>query len=160
MTTTAGRRLRAVSPLPGQLSLDLPGIPTADQLAEQVAELTPAPCSARPGRTRGGGVGEPVRPRRLVPTRDVDESRPAVVARVPVAVWAVWDEEDLVGVYAAEATARADAAVLARDAVRSGRRASIIDCLPLRVFTEAQHGNRPRPGAGWPGRGAGGFDRR
>jgi len=76
-----------------------------------------------------------------------------------VAVWAVWDEEDLVGVYAEESTARADAGVLARDAVRSGRRASIIDCLPLRVFTETQHGNRPRPAAGLPGRGAGGVGR-
>ncbi len=149
MTTTPGRRLRVVSPLPGQLSLDLPGIPTAEQVAEVAAART-----ARRGRAPGDRPGESVRPRRLVPTREVDGSRPAVVARVPVAVWAVWDEEDLVGVYAEEGTARADAAVLARDAVRSGRRASIIDCLPLRVFTEAQHGNRPRPAAGWPGRGA------
>jgi hypothetical protein len=73
---------------------------------------------------------------------------------------AVWDEEDLVGVYAQENTARADAAVLQRDAVRSERRAGIIDCLPLQVFTESQHGNRPRPAPGWPGRGAEGFDRR
>jgi len=158
MTTTAGRRLRVVPPLPGQLSLDLPGIPTPDQLAEQVAELAAARTPRR-GRAPGEGLGES-RPRRLVPTRDVDESRPAQAARVPVAVWAVWDEEDLVGVYAAESTARADAAVLRRDAVRSGRRASIIDCLPLQVFTAAQHGNRPRPAAGWPGRGAGVFDRR
>ncbi len=159
MTTTAGRRLRVVSQLPGQLSLDLPGIPTVDQLAEQAAELAAARTPRR-GRAPGGGVGEPVRPRRLVPTRDVDQSRPAVPARVPVAVWAVWDEEDLVGVYAEEATARADAGVLARDAVRSGRRATIIDCLPLQVFTEPQHGNRPRPAAGLPGRGTGGVDRR
>jgi len=159
MTTTAGRRLRVVPPLPGQLSLDLPGIPTIGELAEQVAELAAARTPRR-GPAPGGGVGEVVRPRRLVPTRDVDESRPAQAARVPVAVWAVWDEEDLVGVYAAESTARADAAVLRRDAVRSGRRASIIDCLPLQVFTAAQHGRRPRPAAGWPGRGAGVFDRR
>ncbi len=155
MTTTPGRRLRVVPPLAGQLSLDLPGIPTAEQVAELAAART-----TRRGPAPGGGVGEVVRPRRLVPTRDVDESRPARVARVPVAVWAVWDEEDLVGVYAAESTARADAAVLRRDAVRSGRRASIIDCLPLQVFTAAQHGRRPRPAAGWPGRGAGVFDRR
>jgi len=154
MTTTPGRRLRVVPPLPGQLSLDLPGIPTAEQVAEVAAART-----ALPGRTRGEGVGEAVRPRRLVPTRDVDDASPAVVARVPVAVWAVWDEEDLVGVYAQESTARADAAVLARDAVRSGRRAAIIDCLPLQVFTEPQHGNRPRPAAGWPGRGTGGLGR-
>jgi len=158
VTTTAGRRSRVVSQLPGQLSLDLPGIPTIDQLAEQAAEL----AAARTSRRRpvpGEGMGEP-RPRRLLPTRGVDVSGTAQAARVPVAVWAVWDEEDLVGVYAEESTARADAAVLARDAVRSGRRASIIDCLPLQVFTETQHGNRPRPGAGWPGRGTGGFDRR
>jgi len=37
-----------------------------------------------------------------------------------VAVWAVWDGEDLVGVYAEESTARADAAVLQRDATRAG----------------------------------------
>jgi len=129
-----------VPPLPGQLSLDLPGIPTIGELAEQVAELAAARTPRR-GRAPGGGVGEP-RPRRLLPTRGVDVSGTAQAARVPVAVWAVWDEEDLVGVYAEESTARADAAVLARDAVRSGRRASIIDCLPLRVFTEAQHRGR------------------
>ena len=35
---------------------------------------------------------------RLLPTRHTDPDGPAVVARVPVAVWAVWDGEDLVGV--------------------------------------------------------------
>jgi len=141
MTTTPGRRLRVVPPLAGQLSLDLPGIPTAEQVAELAAART-----TRRGPAPGGGVGEVVRPRRLVPTRDVDESRPARVARV--AVWAVWDEEDLVGVYAAESTARADAAVLRRDAVRSGRRASIIDCLPLQVFTATRPPATRPPGRG------------
>jgi len=61
---------------------------------------------------------------------------------VPVAVWAVWDGEDLVGVYAAESTARADAAVLRRDAARVGMRAGSVDCLPLQVFTEPQHTRR------------------
>ncbi len=37
-----------------------------------------------------------------------------------VAVWAVWDGEDLVGVYAQESTARADAAVLRRARDRYG----------------------------------------
>jgi len=156
MTTTAGRRLRAVPPLPGQLSLDLPGIPTAGQVAELTAART-----ARPGRTRGGGVGESGRARRLVRTREVDVSGPGVVARVPVAVWAVWDEEDLVGVYAAESTARADAAVLARDAVRSGRRrrlgrtagaaGRLWGSCRLRRAIEDSDGARPRPvlGAAW-----------
>ena len=48
-TTAAGRRLRVVPPLAGQLSLVLPGIPTAEQVAE-----------------RGGGAGcrasHPVQP--------------------------------------------------------------------------------------------------
>lgn len=141
MTTTAGRRLRAVSPLPGQLSLDLPGIPTVDQLAEQAAELAAARTPRR-GRAPGGGVGEPVRPRRLVPTRDVERSGQAVAARVPVAVWAVWDGEDLVGVYAQESVARGDAAVLRRDAARAGHRGRTVDCLPLQVLTESQHTHR------------------
>jgi len=65
-----------------------------------------------------------------------------VLARVPVAVWAVWDGEDLVGVYAQESTARADAAVLKRDAARAGLRGLSVDCLPLQVFTESQHTRR------------------
>jgi len=65
-----------------------------------------------------------------------------VLARVPVAVWAVWDGEDLVGVYADEAAGRADAAVLQRDAARAGVRAGSVDCLPLQVFTESQHTRR------------------
>ncbi len=140
MTTTAGRRLRVVPPLPGQLSLDLPGIPTPDQLAEQVAELAAARTPRR-GRAPGEGLGES-RPRRLVPTRDADRVGPAQAARVPVAVWAVWDGDDLVGVYAQESTARGDAAVLRRDAVRAGTRPGSVDCLPLRVFTESQHIHR------------------
>ncbi len=44
--------------------------------------------------------------------------------------------------YAAESTARADAAVVQRDAVRSGRRAATVDWLTLQVLTGAQHGNR------------------
>jgi len=65
-----------------------------------------------------------------------------VSAPVAVAVWAVWDGEDLVGVYADEGTARADAAVLQRDAARAGYRARTVDCLPLQVFTESQHTRR------------------
>jgi len=63
---------------------------------------------------------------------------PGVRARVPVAVWAGWDGENLVGVYAEESMARADAAVLQRDAARVGVRAGSVDCLPLQVFTESQ----------------------
>ncbi len=140
----AGRRLRVVPPLPGQLSPDLPGIPTAEQIAHQVAQLGAARTTRR-SPTPGDGSGESGRPRRLLPTRDVDESSPAVAARVPVAVWAVWDGEDLVGVYAEGATARADAAALRRDAARAGHRGSAVDCLPLQVFTEPQHRTRPRP---------------
>ncbi len=90
---------------------------------------------------------------RLLPTRHTDPNRPALPARVPVAVWAVWDEEDLVGVYAEEAAARADAAVLQRDAARAGHRARVVDCLPLQVFTEARHTHRlPRWTPSRPGR--------
>ncbi len=138
MTVGSGRRLRVVPPLPGQLSLDLPGIPTVDQLAQQVAGVDAArPCPAPPGQP-----GQPGQPVRLVPTRDADRVGPAVTARVPVAVWAVWDGDDLVGVYAQESTARGDAAVLRRDAVRAGTRPGSVDCLPLRVFTESQHIHR------------------
>jgi len=136
VTVGSGRRLRVVPPLPGQLSLDLPGIPTVDQLAQLVgadaARSGPAPQ----------GSGQAVRLRRLVPTRDVDGSGPAVAARVPVAVWAVWDGEDLVGVYAQESVARGDAALLGRDAARAGHRGQTVDCLPLQVFTESQHTRR------------------
>jgi len=135
--TDSTRRLRAVPPLPGQLTLDLPGF-------RLPAEL-PAPARRR---ARPSVPGEPgpaayrVGPvRRLLPIRHTDHGA-GVVARVPVAVWAVWDGEDLVGVYAEESTARADAAVLQRDAARAGYRARSVDCLPLRVFTEPQHTRR------------------
>jgi len=147
MSATAGRRLRVVPPLPGQLSLDLPGIPTPDQIADQVAERVAA-RTTRCNPTAGDGVGEALWPRRLLPTRDVDESSPVVAARVPVAVWAVWDGEDLVGVYADESTARADAAVLRRDPARAGQRGPAVDCLPLQVLTEPQHPPRRGPGVG------------
>lgn len=93
----------AVGGWPGQLLLDLPGLP----------EPTPAPIPTGwwPPSTPGGASGP-------------------------------------VGVYAEELVARADAAVLRRDAVGAGVRASVIDCLPVQVFTEAQHGNRPRPALG------------
>jgi len=78
---------------------------------------------------------------RLLPTRHTGD-RPGVSARVPVGVWAVWDGEDLVGVYAEESTARTDAAVLRRDAARAGVRAGSVDCLPLQVLTESQHTHR------------------
>jgi len=71
---------------------------------------------------------------RLLPTRHADPDGPGMVALV-----AVWDGEDLVGVYAEESTARADAAVLQWDAARAGHRARSVDCLPLPVFTEPQH---------------------
>ena len=74
-----------------------------------------------------------------VPTRGLDDSVDPVPARVPVAVW---DDEDLVGVYADESTARAYAAVLARDAARAGLRGRVVDCLPLQVFTSPEHSGR------------------
>ncbi len=116
MTVGSGRRLRVVPPLPGQLSLNLPGIPPPDQLAEFAGA-----DAARPGPPPPG---------------------PAVAARVPVGVYAVWDAEDLVGVYADESVARGDAAVLRRDPARSGHRGQTVDCLPLQVFTESQHTHR------------------
>ncbi len=134
MTVGSGRRLRVVPPLPGQLSLDLPGILTVAELADLVVA-----DAARPGPASHGQSEETVRPRRLVRTRDVDRSGPAVAARVPVAVW---DGEDLVGVYAQESVARRDAAVLRRDAARAGHRGRTVDCLPLQVFTESQHTHR------------------
>jgi len=77
----------AVAPaaLPGQFVLDLPGL---DAPAERPA------------------------PRRRA--RPVVEELPAAL-KVPAGqpgVWGVWDGEDLVGVYAEEQVARADAAVL------------------------------------------------
>jgi len=135
--TDPTRRLRAVPPMPGQLTLDLPGLPPPAE------PLAPAPRRARPpvlggrGPAAGGAGAVP----RLLPTRHTDHG-PGVVARVPVAVWAVWDGEDLVGVYSEESTARADAAVLRRDAVRAGVRGGSVDCLPLQVFKESQHTRR------------------
>jgi len=134
VTVGSGRRLRVVPPLPGQLSLNLPGIPTVSELV--VAD------AARPGPAPPGQSAHAARPGRLVPTRDADRVGPAVAARVPVAVWAVWDADDLVGVYAQESLARGDAAVLRRDAARAGHRGRTVDCLPLQVFTESQHTHR------------------
>ena len=131
------RRLRVVPPLPGQLILDLPGLRLPVELA------APAPRRARPaapGEPELAGAGVGAVPR-LLPSRHTDHG-PGVVARVPVAVWAVWDTDDLVGVYAQESTARADAAVLQRDAARAGLRGRTVDCLPLQVFTEPQHTRR------------------
>ncbi len=107
----------AVDPatLPGQLVLDLPGLDVP---------------AGRPAPRR--------RPRPVV------EELPAAlpVPAVPPRVWGVWDGEDLVGIYAEEQVARADAAVLQRDAVRAGVRASTIDCLAVPVLTTAQHRRR------------------
>jgi len=134
---TESRRLRAIPPLPGQLTLDLPGLPLpAEQSAPAPQRRRPAaPSEAVTAADRVGAVP------RLLPTRHTGGG-PGVPARVPVAVWAVWDGEYLVGVYAQESTARADAAVLRRDAVRAGHRARSVDCLPLQVFTESQHTSR------------------
>jgi len=136
VTAGSGRRFRVVPSLPGQLSLDLPGIPTVDQLAQLVVA-----DAARLGPASHGQSGQTVRPQRLLPTRHTGHG-PGVPTRVPVAVWAVWDGDDLVGVYAEESTARADAVVLRRDAARAGHRGRIVDCLPLQVFTESQHTHR------------------
>jgi len=135
------RRLRAVLPLPGQLALDLPGIPPPTQLSARTERRGRPTGVGEPGGAAGGGAG-PVP--RLLPTRHTGDgpAGPGVVARVPVAVWAVWDGEDLVGVYAQESTARVDATVLQRDAARAGYRAGSVDCLPLQVFTESQHTRR------------------
>ncbi len=89
------RRLRAVLPLPGQLMLDVPGLRVPAELpapAPRRGRLA-APCE--PGRAGTAVDAVP----RLLPTRHTDHGL-EVVARVPVAVWAVWDGEDLVGVYA------------------------------------------------------------
>jgi len=109
-----GRRLRVVPPLPvDQLCLELPGVPTVAEVAALAAARRAAVAGA--AAVHGRGAGERPRAGRLVPTRDLDNT-----GGPPVAVWAVWDGEDLVGVYAEESTARADAAVLRRDAARAG----------------------------------------
>ncbi len=99
--------------LPEQLVLDLPGLD--------------APAARSSPRRRA---------------RPAVEELPAVlgVPAVPPRVWGVWDGEDLVGVYVEEQVAGADAAVLQRDAVRAGVRASTIDCLALPVLTATQRG--------------------
>lgn len=131
------RRLRTVPPVPGQLTLDLPGLRLPAELPAPAPRRARAPITGEPG-TAGGGVGAVPR---LLPTRHTGSGL-GLVARVPVAVWAVWDADDLVGVYAQERTARADAAVLQRDAARAGLRGRTVDCLPLQVFTEPQHTRR------------------
>jgi len=134
--TDPTRRLRVVPPLPGQLTLDLPGLPPPLQ------PVAPAPRRTRPAVLESGPAAGPGWVRRLLPTRPTDHAGPAVVARVPVGVWAVWDGGDLVGVYAQENTARGEAGVLRRDAARTGVRPGSVDYLPLRVFTESQHTRR------------------
>jgi len=115
-----GRRFRVVPPLPAdQLCLDLPGVPSVAEVVALAVARRAAVAGA--AAAHGRGAGERPRAGRLVPTRDLDNTGgPPVAARVPAAVWAVWDGEDLVGVYAEESTARADAAVLRRDAARAG----------------------------------------
>jgi len=98
-------RLRAVSPLLRQLTLDLPGFPPFTQLSAPAPRRGRPAAPGEPGTAAGGGLGAVPR---LLPTRQVGDGRG--VARVPVAVWAVCDGEDLVGVYAAENIARADTA--------------------------------------------------
>jgi len=87
------RRLRVVPPLPGQLMLDLPGLPPP--LPPPLQPAPPAPrrtrTAARTGLTAVANGAGPVR--RLLPTRPTDPDGPPVAARVPVAVWAVWDEQ-------------------------------------------------------------------
>jgi len=136
--TETTRRLRALPPLPGQLTLDLPGLPLPVELPAPASRRARPPTPGEPGPAAGGGAGAVPR---VLPTRHSGDG-PGVPARVPVAVWAVWDADDLVGVYAQESTARADAAVLRRDAARAGHRGRTVDCLPLRVFTESQHTHR------------------
>ncbi len=136
--TVTSRRLRAVPPLPGQLILDLPGLRLPAELPAPVPRRAPRPGPGERGTAAGGAGSVP----RLLPIRHTNPG-PGGVAGVPVAVWAVWDGDDLVGVYAQEGTARADAAVLQRDAARAGYRARSVDCLPLQVFTESQHTRWP-----------------
>jgi len=136
--TETTRRLRAVPPLPGQLTLDLPGLPLPAELLAPAPRRPRPPVPGDPVPGAGGGVG-PVR--RLLPSRHTGDG-PGVAARLPVAIWAVWDGEDLVGVYARESIARADAKVLQRDAARAGHRGRSVDCLPLQVYTEPQHTRR------------------
>ncbi len=83
--TDPTRRLRVVPPLPGQLTLDLPGLPPPLQ------PVAPAPRRTRPAVLESGPAAGPGWVRRLLPTRPTDHAGPAVVARVPVGVWAVWD---------------------------------------------------------------------
>jgi len=92
-----------------------------------------------------GHIGLAAGGTRLTPAHAA-QKLPAVlgVPAMPPRVWGVWDGEDLVGVYAEEQVARADAAVLQRDAVRAGVRASTIDCLALPLRTTGQHGRRGR----------------
>jgi len=135
--TEPTRRLRAVPPLPGQLILDLSGLRLPAELPAPAPRRARRSVSGERGASGGGAGAAP----RLLPTRHTDHG-PTVPARVPVAVWAVWDGEDLVGVYAEESTARADAKVLRRDAARAGVRPGSVDCLPLQVFTESQHTHR------------------
>jgi hypothetical protein len=146
--TDPARRLRAAPPSPAQLTLDLPGLRLPAGLPSQARRRVRPPVPGDSGPATAGGAG-PVP--WLLPTRHTGDG-PGVPARVPVAVWAVWDADDLVGVYAQESTARADAAVLQRDAARVGVRPGGVDCLPLQVFTESQHTRRavqwtpPAPG--------------
>jgi len=140
--TAPARRLRAVPPLPGQLILDLPGLRLPAELPAPAPRRARPPVPDEPVTAAGGGPG--LVPR-LLPTRHTGTPAAGrgVSAPVAVAVWAVWDGEDLVGVYADEGTARADAAVLQWDAARAGYRARTVDCLPLQVLTESQHTRRP-----------------
>ncbi len=78
------RRLRVVPPLPGQLMLDLSGLPPPLQPAPPDPRRTrTAACTGLTAVANGAG---PVR--RLLPTRPTDPVGPPVAARVPVAVWA------------------------------------------------------------------------
>lgn len=113
-----------------QLALELPGLPP-------LRLVDPAP--RRPLR--------PVPP--AEPTSPAPPPAPAAAAGERV--WLVWEDDEVLGVYADPGSAAADCAALRRMA----RRAPLpvrYECLPVPVFTAPRHDapatGTPRPGTG------------
>ncbi len=114
-----------------QLALDLPGLPP-------LRVVDPAP--RRPRRAVAPPVSTPL-----------EAEPPTPAAAAGERVWLVWEDDEVLGVYADRDSAAADCAALRRAA----RRAPLpvrYECLPVPVFTGPRH-DVPAAGATRPGTG-------
>lgn len=116
-----------------QLVLDLPGV----AVLHLVGSTGPRRRTTSSTPTAQTAVTAATRP----PTQHPQTSEAPVGERV----WLVWEDEEVLGVYADPDIAAADCATLRRAAHRAGS-AIRYECLPVPVFTDHRHQHPPRPG--------------